>query len=113
MAQTKAQIRDRVLRKLGKLALGQVAEAALASDIEDAYDQMHERLKFRGLVTWDSSNVPDEFVEDVVAITAFDRAEGIPAERYARIESAAARATINISATLAGKWVNPRNVEEF
>lgn len=113
MAQTKAQIRNRALRKIGKLAIGQTAEAELASDMEDAYDQVYARLKSRGLITFLSSSVPDEFVEDMVAITAFERAEGIPGERYARIRDDASRAQINISATIAGRWNNPRKVEDF
>ena len=113
MAQTKAEIRNRALRKLGKLAIGQTAESGLSSDIEDAYDQVYARLKARGMVTFLSSSVPDEFVEDVVAITAFERAEGIPDSRYMRLRDDAQRALINISATIAGKWNNPRKPENF
>ena len=113
MAQTKAQIRNRVLRKLGKLAHGQNAESAIAEDIEDAYDQVYAKLKKRGMATWLSASVPDEFVEDVVAITAFERAEGISGERYARVAGDAQRAFLNLSALISGKWTNPRKAENF
>ena len=113
MAQTKAQIRNRALRKLGKLAIGQTAEAGLASDIEEAYDQVYARLKSRGLTTFLSSSVPDEFVEDMVALVAFERSEGIPDSRYMRVRDDASRAMGNISATIAGRWNNPRKPENF
>lgn len=113
MAQTKAQIRDRALRKLGKLAIGQVAESAIAADIEDAYDQVYARFLKRGLITFLPNSVPDEFVEDMAAVTAFERSEGIPGERYARVATDASRAQINIAATIQGKWTNPRDVEDF
>lgn len=113
MAQTKTQIRNRALQKIGKLALSQTANSVLADTMDDAYDQVYARLEKRGLVTWLASSVPDEFVEDIVAIVAFERAESIPTERYNRVASDASRAQINISATIAGKWTNPRGVEDF
>lgn len=113
MAKTRAQIRDRVLRKLGKLSIGQTAEAEIADDIEDAYDQVYASLEADGLVTWLSSSVPDEFVEDVVNLVAMERSESIPNDRYQRIALAATSAKLNISAKIAGKWVNPREVLNY
>lgn len=114
MAKTKAECRNRALRKLGKLAIGQTAEAGIASDMEDAYDQIYARLENKGLVTWSSTaSIPDEFVEDIVAIMAFERSEGIPDSRYARIRDDASRAQISISSLIEGKWINDKQVEDF
>lgn len=114
MAQTKAELRNRALIMLGKLALGQTPSGALSADMENVYDQVYARLKSRDLVTWGTSDdIPDEFVEDITALMAFERSEGIPADRYARIANAANRAVSAISATISGRWVNPRRYTDF
>lgn len=114
MAKTKTQLVERALQKLGKLALGQTAEAAMQDDMEDAYDQIYARLENKGMTVWSSTDsVPDEFVEDVVALMAFERAEGIPEARYQRLFNDANRAFVAISATVSGKWLNSRDVEDF
>jgi hypothetical protein len=114
MPKTKAECRDRALRKLGKLAIGQTAEAGIASDMEDAYDQIYARLDQLGLVTWSSTgSVPDEFVEDITAMMAFERSERVPDSRYARIRDDASRALTSISAYISGEYENPRDCEDF
>jgi len=113
MAQTKAQIRDRALRMLGKLAIGANAVGEIADDIENAYDQVYEDLKSKGLVTWLSASVPDQFVEDVASIVAINRSEGIPSERFKRIFARASVAELNISSKISGRFNNSRNVEIF
>ncbi len=114
MAKTIAECRSRALRKLGKLALGQTPEADLATDMEDAYDQIYARLETKGMVTWSSTDaVPDEFVEDIVSLMAFERSEATPDSRYGRIAQDANRAFVNISATLSGKWNNPREYRDY
>jgi len=114
MPKTKAECRNRALRKLGKLAIGQTAESQLAADMDDAYDQTYARLAEMGLVTWGpADSVPDEFVEDVVSIMAFERSEGIPDGRYARLRDDASRALVGISAYISGTYECPRDVEDF
>lgn len=114
MAKTKAEVRNRALVMLGKLALGQTPTAALANDMEDAYDQIYKRLESRGMVTWsDTDSIPDEFVEDITALMAFERSEGIPGERFQRIQLAASSAYRNISAIIEGPWTNPREYTDY
>ena len=114
MAKTKAELRNRALVMLGKLPLGQTPTAALANDMEDVYDQVYRRLELRGLVTWSSADsIPDEFVEDITALMAFERSEGIPDSRYNRIASAASRAVNSISAVISGEWTNPREYADY
>ena len=82
--------------------------------MEDVYAQVYARLDRRGMVTWSSTDsIPDEFVEDVTSLMAFERAEGIPESRYARLAGDANRALINISATISGPYVNPRQVTDY
>jgi hypothetical protein len=114
MAKTKAELRNRALVMLGKLPLGQTPTGALADDMEDAYDQIYARLDSRNMVTWSSTDsVPDEFVEDITALMAFERSEGIPNDRYVRIRDAASRAFGNISALISGPYTNPREYADF
>lgn len=114
MSKTKAEIRNRALQLLGELAIGATPTADLANDMEDVYDQVYARLESRGLVTWSSTDpVPDEFVEDIAAMMAFDRAEGVPPERYSRIANAAATATQSISAVISGRWINRREYTDY
>lgn len=113
MAKTKAQIRDRALQMLGKLAIGQTATGQMATDIESAYDQVYAVLKAKGLATWLGASVPDEFVEDVATLVAFERTEGIPAQRAQGIAIKAAGATLSISANISGVFNNPRGVENY
>lgn len=114
MAKTKAELRTRALVMLGEIAIGQTPDADIANDMEDVYDQVYARLESRGLVTWSSTDsVPDEFVEDVTALMSFERAEGIPDARYARIRDAASRAVGAISSTISGRWTNPREYTDY
>jgi hypothetical protein len=114
MAKTIAECRNRALTKIGKLPLGQTPAAALANDMKDAYDQIYARLEARGLVTWSSTaSIPDEFVEDVVALMAYERSEGIPDSRFLRIREAASTAAGNIAATINGQWTNPREYTDY
>ena len=114
MAKTIAECRNRALIKLGKLAIGQTATSALANDMEDAYDQVYAKLESRGLVAWSSTDsIPDDFVEDITSLMAFERAEGIPNDRYVRIANDAGRAIGNISATISGPYTNPREYTDY
>lgn len=99
---------------LGKLALGETPEAEIADDVEKSYDQIYAKLESKGLVAWPSAGaVPDKYAKDVAALVAFEHAEGIPTERYAKIEARAAVAELSISASMSGKYTNPRDVEDF
>lgn len=114
MAKTISQCARRALEKIGKLPLGQTPTAALENDMIDAYDQVYARLENRGLVTWSSADsIPDAFVEDVVALMAYERSEGIPDSRFMRIKEAASFAPDTISATISGKWTNPRPYTDY
>lgn len=114
MAKTIEEVRNRALVMLGKLALGATPTGALAADMEDVYDQVYAKLERRGMVTWSNTDdIPDEFVEDVTSMMAFERSEGIPADRYARIADAAARAYGNIAALIDGKWTNSRKYRDY
>ena len=114
MAKTVAEIKQRALQKLGKLAFGATAESALDDDIQNAYDQVYDRLEGDGLVAWSKTgSVPDKFVQQVVAIVAFERSDSLPADKYNRLAMEASMAPTKIAKHLKGPWVNPLKPENF
>jgi len=114
MAKTIAEVRNRALVMLGKLPLGQTPTSTVANDMEDAYTQVYAKLSRKGMVTWGpSDSIPDEFIEDVTSLMAFERAEGIPGERYARISEAASRAFMNISSIISGEYNDPITYQDY
>ena len=113
MAKTKAQIVERVARKLGKLAIGQVLEADIAEILNDSYDQVFDSLEDRGLSVWASNSVPDRYVAQVVALVAVLNLEGIPASRQQVIAAEASRAELSIANINNGTYKAPHNVEGY
>jgi len=107
MAKTTSDLVTRVLRLLGKLAIGQTAEAEQADDIESTYDNVYAELESDNLVTFVKTSIPDKFFDDVVALVAAERAESVSNERYQKIMQKAGGAKLRISSKIAGKWVNP------
>jgi hypothetical protein len=70
---TKAQIRDKVLRKLKILRFGQAAFVEDATIVEDAYDELHAQLSEDNVITWGSTDdIPDEAVASIVKIVAYE-----------------------------------------
>lgn len=113
MAKTKAQVINRVARKLGRVAVGQNLEADLESVLSDSYDQVYDELDEMNLATWASDSVPDRYVPHVAALVAADNLEGIPTSRQQAILVVAARAKIEISNLTNGIYTNPRGITDF
>ena len=96
---TATQIRNKALLKMGIHATGQTVESEVADDLDNAYEEVYAALAAKNLVTWDlDEEVPDEYVQPVVALVAFSRADeyGIPNDRYQRIAQNMSRATAEI-----------------
>lgn len=114
MAKTTAEVRNRALVILGKLARGQTAEAGLASDMDDAYAQVYATLETQELVSWsDSESIPDEFVEDIALLMAMERSESIPTERFQRITIRAQGSLERISAKINKSYQSPFTNEDY
>lgn len=88
MPLSKAEIRDRAANELGILTLGQSLQAQDAQRIEQAYDEVYDYLDGQGLAIWAiSDSVPDKVCPYVIAMVAFNCADGygISQERNQRI----------------------------
>lgn len=73
---TKAQVRNRVLRKLKRLPLGGSPNANDAGIVEDAYDDVYAFLAEKNAVTWSSSDdIPSEAVRQIVKIVTYEVAD--------------------------------------
>jgi len=71
---TKAEIRDKVARKLGIKKASQALSNRFVEDLDEAYNDIHANLERLGLVEWDAAgDVPGEFVPHVVALIALTR----------------------------------------
>ena len=86
---TKAQLRNKALKKLQVLEEGESPTNEVISDVEAAYDELHRYLLNRGAIFWDSDeSIPDECVRPMVAILAAEMADdfGIQEPRYTRLQ---------------------------
>lgn len=74
MPLTKAEIRNRALRKLGVLGKGETPDTATAEDMDAAYDEVYARVEFENLAAWaENASVPDRFVPAMVNLCALAR----------------------------------------
>lgn len=95
MSVTRAEIANRALRKCGRLAYGQTAEANLSNAALQAYDEVYDYLEELGIVDWGSTAaVPNQYVYWIVALTALSLADelGVSTERYQRLSITASQA---------------------
>lgn len=108
MAKTKAQIVERVARKLGKLAAGQNLEADFEDQLNDTYDQVYDMLENKGLAAWSDDSVPDRFVPHIVSMVARDHIGGIPQGRQQEIVADEAKAMLSIANMINRRTPTPR-----
>lgn len=90
---TQADVRNKAAKRLGILGIGQVLQADIAEDIDEAYDEIFQELQTLGLTTWATDDdIPEQFVVPVVAMVAASRATeyGLSESQYVRIMSEAA-----------------------
>lgn len=114
MARTKAEVRNRALMILGKLAANQTAQGFLAADMDRAYDQVYDSLETQSLVSWGSAeSIPNEFVEDIALLMAWERSESIPTERFQRIASRVDGAVERIAAKINKPYQSPFTNENY
>lgn len=114
MARTIAEVRNRALFITGKLARNQTAKGELADDMERAYDQIYSSLETQNLVSWGSTDdIPDEFVEDIALLMAFERSEGIATERFQRIAVRVQGSLSRIAAKINKSYQSPFTSENF
>ena len=86
---TKAQVRNKALKKLQVLEEGESPTNEVISDVEEVYDELHRYLLNRGAVFWDSDEeIPDECVRPMVVMLAAEMADdfGVNEQRYQRLQ---------------------------
>lgn len=114
---TTAQIRTRVLRRLGVLGRGQTARAEDNAEIDQAYKEVYADLENKGLTIWGSNtaDVPDRFVDPISALVAASRVEefSVPLPKYQRIMGAASVAENRIRELQSVGKNAPTKIENF
>jgi hypothetical protein len=71
MSFTKAEIRVRVLQKLGVTEATETPDAADAALVDGVIDAVHAELDADGLVSWPISAVPDKVAESFATMIAY------------------------------------------
>ena len=116
MATDLSTIYNRTLRRLGVLARGQTANSADTDDMEQAYNEIWAWLDARDIVSWDiDDDVPDEHVNDVIALMAFTRLDdyGVDLVRRQSIIDTASSSRFNISELTAPPLTGETEIESF
>lgn len=68
---TKAEVRNKALRKIRVIESGQTPETDAATDVDATYDELHAYLSKENAAYWDlDEDIPDEAVPFVVVILA-------------------------------------------
>lgn len=67
---TKVDLRNKILKELGVLPVGQVASAEDAVDVEAKIDEIHAEYTESGIASWDIDSTPDNVVDPYVKIIA-------------------------------------------
>ncbi len=74
MTVTTAEIRNKALRKLGLLRMGESARPEYAEDLDAAYGEVYAELEAEELPVWSSTAaVPKEYAAAMVALCAYHR----------------------------------------
>jgi len=113
---TAAEIRDKAGFKLGVKTLGQALENSVSSDLDEAYNEVYDRLRAEDLVNWDiSADIPTDVVDPVVYLVAFSRAVeyGVSGERYQRIAIAASQSETRIRRSLQDDYFEDESEAKF
>lgn len=88
MTQTATEVRNRALRKLGVLGLGETPDSTMAADMDQVYAEVYARLEEEHLTTWASdADIPDLMAGPVADLCALERVDEYPTSqlRYEKI----------------------------
>lgn len=117
---TKQEIQQRVAEELALVPVGQAAESQDQNRINEAFDQMYERLKTKGLATWASTaEVPAEIVPyfELMMLEKLLTRYSVPEGRYIRIKTDAGpdgnAAMANISELVTEEYESTNDQEDF
>ena len=92
---TKAEVREKVLRKLRVLAEGESPSAQVQTDTDAAIDEMHAFLAAKNAITWDADeDIPTAAVRPFVSVVASELADEFEVDemRYNRVRGEASGA---------------------
>jgi len=87
MSKTLAEVAEKVLKKLGRLADGQVAPASQKKSVTDEYDGLYDELLNDGLVNWAKADSIPDFAYNPICILLLGRVAddfGVPDKWSAR-----------------------------
>lgn len=112
MAVSQANLRDRVLRKLGVLSEDQAATSYHAAQVYEAYDAVYARLATHSAIAWPKTTrtaleIPAEVTNPLVRLLAAELTDqfGTPEPTAQRILMEAPMAEMDLRAAIANDYV--------
>jgi hypothetical protein len=115
---TKADIRNRVLQKLGVLAAEETAQSADAELVEGVVDAVHAELEGEGLVSWTVETVPNNIKESFATLVAYRLVSegsdfGVPADTKQSLMMAGEPAMRRIRRQVSPGWSGAPTEAEY
>lgn len=113
---TKAEVRNKALKKLRVIAEGETPSTEIITDVEATYDELHADLCAKDAITWDiDEDVPDESVRSMVAILASEMADDFAVDegRYQRLKLEASLALNKLIYIASADYVSIETESEY
>ena len=113
---TKAEIRNKTLKRLRVLEEGETPTNEVIADVEEAYDELHAYLETKNATTWDSDeDIPDDATRSVVAMLAASLADEfiVDEQRYQRLQMEAGGALTRLIILAANDYIYCETEAEY
>ena len=113
---TKAEVRNKALKKLRVIAEGETPSSEIITDVEAAYDELHADLCTKDAITWDiDEDVPDEAVRSMVTVLASEVADDFAVDetRYQRLKFEAGQALNKLIYIASSDYISNETPAEY
>lgn len=114
--ETLLSVKQKAFRRIGVLGAGQTMSGDQDVQATTAYNSIYDRLLSQELVGWaKASDIPDEFVESVVSLLAFELADeyGISDSRWQRLQYRAGLAIPELRTLIFPNYVSTTEVTDY
>lgn len=113
---TKAELRNKVLQRLGVIDPEETPSSADANTVEEAYLELYDELRKSGHVSWASGgSIPSEAVRPLVNVIAYELLPEflVPGEQAMKIQSAYQSAIRRLRAVMSEPYTSDSKFSEY